>query len=484
MDPIKTLLKKVRETIAGFNMLDPGDRVMVAVSGGPDSVCLLDILHALREEWGLELIAAHFNHGLRPDEDDAETRFVRRLAESMSLPVEIGTASPLLNRAGISLEEGARDARYVFLEELRSKHHAQKTALGHNQNDQAETVIMRLLRGSGPAGLAGIPPCREPSVIRPLIEIRRREIEDYLDARGLTYVVDSSNLVPGFLRNQIRLELMPRLLQYQPRLIELLGRTADILRDENQYVEILTKDWVDRNASSGPAGEFSIPLKAFSGLPRAMRSRISRCLLEKAKGGLRRVNYAHIKAIDGLARGHRPQGILNLPGPLMVRRVYDSLVFSSEPEPAPGDFCYRLEGPGTLCMEEVGKTLSLEEVRGGFNPELQKDGHTAFFDGEKLTFPLTLRNFHAGDTFVPLGMTGHKKIKDFFIDRKIPARQRASTPIMLSGERTAWVCGHRIDDRFKVTPRTKKILRAALSGEKIPKQNSKYEIRHSDLKTE
>ena len=237
MDPAKDIVRKVKETIFRYQMVDPGDLCILGVSGGPDSVCLLHILHELRGELEIRLVVAHYDHGLREKEDEAETRFVRRLASSLALPFESEKASLLKEGITSSVEERARNARYAFFESLKDKLCAQKIALGHNLNDQAETVLMRLLRGSGPSGLAGIPPSRENTIIRPLIEIRREEIESYLKSRELTYVIDSSNLQTDYLRNKIRLELLPRLLEYQPRLIDHLGQLASIIWGDNKYLE-------------------------------------------------------------------------------------------------------------------------------------------------------------------------------------------------------------------------------------------------------
>lgn len=217
-------IKKVKNTISRYGMIRFGDRVVVAVSGGVDSVCLLDVLDKLRDELGVELFVAHFDHGLRPDDDEAETRFVKSLAASLDLPFETKKAFPSMLTGAGPLEERARNARYRFLEEVKEKFSAQKIAVGHNLNDQAETVFMRLLRGSGTSGLAGIPPVRDGHIIRPLIEISREEILTYIEQRGIKYLTDPSNFKTRFLRNRIRLELLPNLKQIQPRIIELLGR--------------------------------------------------------------------------------------------------------------------------------------------------------------------------------------------------------------------------------------------------------------------
>ncbi len=462
MDPIKDTIKKVGNTISRHRMLNPGDLCIVAVSGGPDSVCLLDILNKLKTTLGIKLLVAHFDHRLRKGEDDAETQFVQDLASSMNLPFESEKATFLMDEASGSVEEKARDARYAFLESLREGLSAQKIAMGHHLNDQAETVLMRLLRGSGPSGLAGIPPFREKIIIRPLIDTKQEEIESYLKARDLAYIVDSSNLQTDYLRNRIRLELLPSLLEYQPRLIEHLGRLADILRDEDTYMEGRAEDWVLREADLGVTGEVSIPISSFLGLPPPIRNRVTRQILRKVGKGLRRIDFLHIESVAELGKNQNPHGCLNLPNGLMIKRSYDSLVFRIGEEEESKVFHYLLDGTGTYDIEEIGKTIGLVELEPNADLNMQGDERTAYLDQEKLQFPLIIRNFRPGDRFVPLGMTGHKKIKDFFIDLKIPVESRPLIPLLVSGDQPIWVCGYRIDDRYKVTSKTKRVLEISL----------------------
>jgi len=247
----KKTLRKVIDTIARYGMIHPGDRVIVGVSGGPDSVCLLDILHRLKEELSTDLVLAHFEHGLRPEEDPGETEFVRQLASRLHYPFETEKGSPLRPGTSFVQEEVLRNARYDFLERTRKKHGAHKIALGHNLEDQAETILMRLLRGSGSAGLAGIPPVRNKTIIRPLIQLGRKEIEAYLESRRLKHLVDSSNLRAIHLRNRIRLELIPILKKYQPQVIKRLAEAAVILRSEDEFLDGLAGDWVAKEFNSG-----------------------------------------------------------------------------------------------------------------------------------------------------------------------------------------------------------------------------------------
>jgi tRNA(Ile)-lysidine synthase len=321
---------------------------------------------------------------------------------------------------------------------------------------------MRLLRGSGPSGLAGIPPLREKTIIRPLIHIKKEEIDSYLKARSLTYMVDSSNLQTNFLRNRIRLELLPSLREYQPRLIEHLGRLADILRDENTYMEEQAEDWIMKEADLRSTSEVSIPISSFLDLPRPIRNRVTRQILRKVRKNLRRIDSLHIESVNELGKNDNPHAGLNLPNGLMVKKRYDRMVFRIGKKHESKDFHYLLDGTGTYFIEEIGKNIDLVELEPETDLNMKGHERRAYLDAEKMQFPLILRNFRPGDRFVPLGMTGHKKIKDFFIDLKIPVKSRSLIPILVRGDRPVWIGGYRIDDRYRVTSRTKRILEVSL----------------------
>jgi tRNA(Ile)-lysidine synthase len=463
MDSVKNSVRKVKGTISRYQMLDSGDLCIVGVSGGPDSVCLLHILHELREALEIGLVVAHYDHGLREKEDEAETQFVRRLASAMGLSFETEKASLLPLEGTSSMEERARNARYAFFEKLKRKLSAKKIALGHNLNDQAETVLMRLLRGSGPSGLAGIPPTRDNTIIRPLIEMKRDEIESYLKARDLSYVIDSSNLQTDYLRNKIRLELLPQLLEYQPKLIEHLGQLAHILRGENKFLEDHAERWVAREADQKRDGDIVIPVGSFIELSEPVRNRVTRHLLKRIGKNLRRIDRGHIESVTMLAKGTNPQGILNLPNVITVKKIYDQLAFTAGDKEKPEEFHYHLDGVGTYFLEEIGRSITLEEMELVPDLHVDSDPKNAYLDADDLEYPLIVRNFRPGDRFVPFGMAGHKKIKDFFIDLKIPSEMRATIPILVSHDTPVWICGLRIDDRFKLTSETKRVLKATIS---------------------
>jgi len=464
LDAIQTLIRNVTDTLNRHRMIRRGDGVVVAASGGPDSTCLLDVLHRLAPDGGLHLVVAHFDHGLRGAQDALETGFVRDLARARGLAFEVGRAPDLRQVPG-SLEERAREVRYAFLERIRQKHQCQRIALGHTLDDQAETVLMRLLRGSGLSGLIGMPPTREPGVIRPLIRMRRSQIEAYLDGQGLSWCTDASNLEAGCLRNRIRLHLIPQLLAYQPRLVEHLGDLADLLREEDRFMDQAARQWVGAHKSLSIDGtDVSLPREAWLSLEPGLQRRVIRQAVKEGAGGLRRLHRVHVDAIMGLLREGRSQAGLDLPGGLRVQRVYDRVLFGdpcSEDLPAHGR---SLPGPGAYDVDGTGLRFTLKERARAEVSSLAVSPRVAFLDAARLSYPLELRPVKPGDRFVPLGMHGHRKVKDFLIDRKVPLSDRRRALILASHGEVAWLCGYRLDDRFKVTGRTDRVLEVRIKN--------------------
>ncbi len=457
METDATFLEKVKATILKHQMIQAGDRVLVAVSGGPDSVCLLDVLCRLREAIPMTLFVAHLNHGLRPGEDQLETQFVNDLAASRGLSCRVGCVTHL-RMTDPCLEDKARESRYRFLGETGTVFSAQKIALGHTLTDQAETFVMRLLRGSGPHGMGAIHPKRDNRFIRPLIEHPREQVLSYLKRRGLDFMEDPSNRDPRFLRNRVRETLFPMLRSFQPRVVEIIGHTAARFREDEAWLRGLAEDWVKSASLSANEGEVRLPASAMNGLPPALVTRVIRYAISLVKGGLSGISSRHVALVRGLATSPKPSAMVNLPGEVVARRVYDELILSRHRAERTGDFCYRLEGPGTYRLGRPGCVFRIREIdvpRPFVPPE---SANAACLDAEKIRFPLMIRNFRPGDRFVPHGMAGRKKLKDFFIDQKIPREMRASLPLLVQEETVLWVCGHRTDDRFRVRPETRRIL--------------------------
>jgi tRNA(Ile)-lysidine synthase len=480
------MLKKVKEIIEKHNMLNMEDRIVVAVSGGPDSVALLKMLTLISAEYRLSLIAAHLNHGLRGEESDAEEAFVGRLSKSMGIACETEyiDIAGLIKRKSGSVEDICRNERYKFLEKTRKNHKASKIALGHTLNDQAETVVMKFLRGSGMRGLRGILPVRDEICIRPLIAVGRDEILTFLRKEGLKYVVDSSNIEDFYLRNRIRNRLIPILKEnYNPRLEENLGHMADIIRSEDDYIgsaveNVLTNWRINSNKSS-----ILIKIPELVKLHEALQRRVIKRLLEDcsrsdkppnppfSEGGMggslsNPIGYLHVKSVMDMIACGRPNAALNLPSGLKVRREYDQLQIlkkqkrgqASAPVGENGEFCYAAEIPGRVEIKELGIKVDFDLV--DKTPALNFDAaHSAFMDYEKISFPLAIRNIRPGDRIQPFGMKGTKKINAFFIDQKMPENRRKKIPLLVDRKSVLWIMGIRLCERVRITDKTRKILR-------------------------
>lgn len=333
-----TLIEKVKRTLDKYDMVLSGDRVLVGVSGGPDSMALLHILLSIREELGITLKTAHLNHGFRP-EATQEAEFVGRISDELGLEVFIGLKDVPSIRAeqGLSAQEAARNARYAFFEEALHETGANKVALAHTSDDQAETILMRLLRGAGPLGLAGIPPVRG-TFIRPIIDCSRAEIEDYLSKKGIPYITDSSNLKMDYLRNRVRMELIPFLAAYNPKIKETLIRTSELVHADNHYLDMEAgkafracnvmispeKDKV--SGASAASKDIALELKALKNLDPALSSRVIRKAICAVKGDTKRVTFNHISDILNLLQSGEGIWSLHLPD-VTVSRNHGKIIF-------------------------------------------------------------------------------------------------------------------------------------------------------------
>lgn len=318
------MLKRVRKTIADSAMLERENHILVAVSGGPDSVALLRVLVLLSFEYELRLTTAHLNHGLRGAEAQREEAFVHSLCAGMGInciskTVDIRT---LRKGSGRSLEEVGREQRYRFLDETAQTCGAKKIATGHHRDDQAETVLINLLRGSGLEGLKGIVPVREGRIIRPLLHIGREEILEFLNREGLPYITDSSNLGLHFLRNRIRHQLIPELTaRYNPAIVRGLSHTAEIIRREDDYLQTVVRQILSRWGVVPGEADILLPLTDFVDLHEALQGRVIKYLLGSAALSGNGIGYRHVEAVLALTRlSRRRKASLDLPGLIRVEK--------------------------------------------------------------------------------------------------------------------------------------------------------------------
>jgi tRNA(Ile)-lysidine synthase len=460
---------KVKETIRKYRMLSPGDGVLVAVSGGPDSVALLRVLWQLKDEINLRLEVAHLQHGIRGEEAREDARFVADMADGLALPFhlkELELSKIKAERGKGNLEEMAREARRDYFAAVAEERGIRKVALGHTRDDQAETFLMRLLRGGGRKGLSGMNPVTSlkevegsPVLIRPLIESSRSEIENYLAAEKLEYRTDRTNRDAALLRNWVRLDLLPRLKErIDPRLDERLTCTAEVMRDEEMFLRELTRKLLPQVARKGDLQRAPLLEQ-----PVAMQRRLIRLWLEAALGTLRGVEFDHVEAILSLISDGPPQGRVAIPKGREVVRSYDILRVEKKTRTRRAPcYSYALPLEEELVISEAG--VKMARARGVLSDARPHDDLEAVFDSSALPQTLTVRNFRDGDRFQPLGMRGHKKVKDLFIEKKVPLAVRAALPLLLAGEEILWIPGYGRSEIAKVGGATKEVVRVKLSA--------------------
>ncbi len=458
------LITRVIRVVRQHHLFQPGDTVIVGLSGGADSTALLDLLAGL-PGFSLRLVAAHLNHCLRGPESDADEEFCRNLALRYAIPFESRRldVKEYATQQGLNLEDAGRRARIAFFDELRVTWQATAVALAHHADDQAETVLMRLLRGAGPDGLAGMPYRNGRGSIRPLLNISRSEIEAWLTERGLTWREDASNRDTAFLRNRIRHELLPLLEQYNPAIRERLTATAALLADENDLLERLAGDLADRSCS-GDGETIRCDIDLLAGQHPALRRRVFRHLLGRLAGNLDHFSGRHITALERLLESPNPNASLDLPQGITAAREYGSLLLRrpcATPVPAADE--QLIAGPGRYPLPGGGSlTVTIEPAPSALSP-FPPD--SAWFDPTKAPFPWLLRTFRNGDRIVPLGMTGSKKVKDLFMDEKIPLPQRRRIPLLFSGETLIWVCGLRSSNLSRSDGSSSRVIKAVLAHE-------------------
>lgn len=457
------LVDIARKTIQDHHMLERDDRVLVAVSGGMDSTALLDILVTLRPDYDLDLHLAHLNHMLRPDAaEDAE--FVRALAAERGLPVVIESADvgALAKSRKLSVEEAARSARREFLLRTAEAAHAQRIALGHHADDRVETVLMRILRGTGVDGLAGIRPASLP-FIRPFFDATRAQVEAYIHERGLPYREDPSNRDPAFLRNRIRREVVPLLEDVQPGFRAAVLRLSELAWKDRSYLLMQSAMLLSRKVLvEHSAGRVVLRLASLSRIDSpAMRWRVVRDALRFFPGGTTDIEQAHIKAMLRLAAEGKPGDRIHLPRGLTAERGYGVLILrigeAAADQPV-GEFVLEVPGETNAASQDVTIVAELLS-RAAALPPFEEPPNVAQLDFDAVTLPLTLRAWRRGDRFTPLGMSGSMKLHDFFVNEKVPRDQRRHLPIVIAGSDIAWVVGMRINDRFRVTDATTTVLR-------------------------
>jgi tRNA(Ile)-lysidine synthase len=448
-----SLPDRALQTVRTHQMFARGARVLIALSGGPDSVALVHILRELEARGELAVAGVgHFNHQLRGQDADADERFCIELAADLSLPIEIGRADvrAAARASRRSLESEARSLRYGFLAEAASRLQADVVAVGQTRDDQAETFLLRLLRGAGTRGLGGIRP-RAGNLVRPLLEVSRDELRQYAAAHGLQYRLDASNEDTRIPRNRIRHDLIPHLKAYSPAIVEILAREATLAREDEEYLERAAIESAGSVVLEKESGTV-IDVDQLGRLPAALASRVVRQALTARAGG-RFIGFQHIERVLALAAGSAGGGLtLALPGQVAERRGPTIVLGSAAEAPFSNFFRFPLSIPGEVALGAWA--VSAQEVQpASWSDRPRSRGGTVLVAAPPLHLPLAVRTRKRGDRFHPLGMGGRgRKLQDFLVDRKVARAERDRLPLVVDrDDRIVWVVGQGVAEDFRVT---------------------------------
>jgi len=462
-----TLVERVLERGRRMGWWRKDRAVLAAVSGGPDSMAMLHMLKSLGDELGFPVIAAHVNHKLRGAEADAEAELVRRTAESWGVPCVVGEIDmpAYLARTGENAQAAARRLRYEFLRRAALERGAEAIATAHHADDQAETVLMRLMRGTGPGGLAGIAEQRKEEsleLIRPLLRISKKEILQYCERNGVPYATDSSNLESRYFRNAVRLELLPLLERYNPAVRSSLARLAEIAAAEDDYLQRAAREAFAELVR--PEGDgWAADRRGFCKLHLALQRRLIKLILNCLSNRGIPVDFDRVEDILAAAVADAPTvSRMDLGGGAVWLREYDRMVFASAAEAAKAKtFCHVVPFPDTeIEVPEAGLVFRFQTLPAPDEGEFGADRRTAWFDLTELRFPLRVRSREKGDRMEPFGLGGSKKVQDIFVDAKIPRSRRDRTPLLADGDgRILWIPGVCRSRHAPVAADTARVLR-------------------------
>ena len=460
---MNSLLQQVQQTIQDYQMFDRGHTLLVAVSGGPDSMALLHMLWRLRKPLALELFVAHLNHLMRPSATE-DALFVETAARDLGILCICGTIDvPTYQRQHkLSPEDAARRVRYAYLRATAAQLGADRIAVGHTADDQAETVLLHLVRGSGLRGLGGMPPVRAP-VIRPLIRVLRRDVLEYLRAHRLPFREDPTNDQRRYTRNRIRRDLLPTLQRsYNPRLVQALCTTAQLLADDEAALQAVSHQRFLSARLPAPPAQSQLRIAELIPLPVALQRRVLREALAEVMGSLQGITHTHITAILGLLRAGAGNKWVRLPRGVVVERRYHVLLIHRQVLLAAVDVDVPLPVPGVCHIDALGVTIVSDLLRRDAAAGPFPAGEVTWLDAERVGHDVRVRTRRAGDRLRPLGSVYAKKLKAFLIDAKVPRVVRDRLPLVVTSAGIAWVAGVRPSEWAKVTPATRVILRLTL----------------------
>ena len=457
------MLDKVREYILKNELIDKGDNILVALSGGPDSVCLLHILARLRSEFNLRLGAIHINHLLRGEEAIEDENYTKELCRFLDVEnyVERIDIATIAAKEGQSIELAGREERYKAFNKIKEKFSYNKIAVAHNSNDQAETILMRLMRGSGLEGLTGIKAKREDGIIRPILCLNRNQIEAYCDEYKLEPRIDKSNYEKIYNRNKVRLDILPYMKEnFNEDIIDTLNRMSLLLQKDNEYLEEVAA-MAYKKYCKEENDKIIVSRELFENEKEAITTRILKRSFKNISNSYKNFEMKHIVDIIELSKlGTNKE--LHLTNGIVVQNIYGDIIFKQRKNKEDNiklNEVYIKKEDFFNKIEFSKYEIELQIISKKNNIEFSNNDLIKFFDYDKIEEGIIIRNRKDGDKMVPIGMKGTKKLKDIFINSKIPKEIRDIIPIVCFDEKIAWVVGVKVSEQFKVTSNTKQILK-------------------------
>ncbi|MGI6049995.1 MAG: tRNA lysidine(34) synthetase TilS [Acetivibrionales bacterium] len=465
-----SLLNKVRKDIEDNNLLNPGSKVVIGVSGGADSVCLLKVLIELRQEYDLKLFVVHVNHGLRGIEADKDQAYVMEICRDWGINAKacFVNIKNLSKKLGVSEEEAGREARYRVFSKVLDNLSYDYIAVAHNRDDRAETVMLNIIRGAGLDGLCGMP-IKQGRIIRPLFNVSRSEIEEYLKLNNIPYCIDSTNNENEYTRNRIRNMLFPKIKEwFDADPANQLIRLSELVIPERNYLDKETKKYYNialiKEALSGSDNdEIIFSAQSLASLSIAISKRIIRLAWERINGDRKNLEAVHVDQILSLCLNSRTGKNVSLPNGIDAIISYERLIFSRRVKKKVKSFSYSIDKEGITEVIEIGGALKSRVIDQKEYRKLCADKKnserdlTQFFDLDLINGEILIRSRLDGDRIRPYNSAGEKKLKDFFIDQKVPRDQRTVIPLIAQGQRIAWIIGMRTSEDFRAREDSKRI---------------------------
>ncbi|MCH1958958.1 tRNA lysidine(34) synthetase TilS [Romboutsia hominis] len=454
------IFEKVLSTINKYKLIENRDKIVLGLSGGPDSVCLLHILYRLKEKLDIEVYAAHLNHQIRGIEAQKDALYITQLCENLGVTsfVKSIDVPKYCKENGLSVEEGARKLRYEMFEEIKQKTKSNKIAIGHNLNDQAETILMRIMRGTGLQGLRGIEYIRDNNIIRPILDIDRKDIEAYCEEYELNPRIDHTNLETIYTRNKIRLELIPYMKDnFNPNVIESIVRMSNSLKTDSDYIQE-ESEIKFKEVSNLQEDACEIDIQKYSKLHDAIKVRVLRKGIKHILGDTNFVDQKHIEDIMQLEDNKKIDKMITLPrGIFAYRRKNTILLINKEIVNETIEFCYNLPSNGFIKVKELNLVLETQTMNIDRYKSMKLDKKSKGFDFDKVKGGIVVRSRKEGDK-IKLS-AGSKKIKDLFIDLKIPREERCNVPIIVDEQGILCVGDYKNSENYKIDNSTKEVLK-------------------------